>query len=139
MISLGFTGTRHGLTRPQALTMLEICTPLLNVTAHHGDCLGADAQFHRLCIRQHWRTHGHPPDDDTHRAFCTFDTTDEPLPYLLRNDYIVKAATLMLAAPFERVEQARGGTWSTIRTARRLKVPLVIVFPDGTKHGEWTV
>lgn len=52
--------------------------------------------------------------------------------HLARNRDIVNESGIMLAAPAEMTEQARGGTWYTIKYARKVGKPLVIVLPDGT-------
>jgi hypothetical protein len=73
------------------------------------------------------------------RAWCGGDVVLEPLPYLTRNQHIVKAVEtfpvrLLIAAPHQVEEVTRSGTWSTIRYARRSRVgiPIAIVQPDGT-------
>lgn len=109
-----------------------------HVTAHIGDCLGADAEFYFMAKILAWRTVGHVPNTGTHRAFLDYDETRAPLPYLERNLAIVNASDLVLATPYEMTEQQRGGTWATIRMARRAAKPLVIVLPDGTTQGSWT-
>ena len=48
-----------------------------------------------------------------------------------RNKNIVTTSTLMIAAPFEPVEQKHGGTWRTIEMTRKAKRPLALVWRDG--------
>ncbi len=56
-----------------------------------------------------------------------------------RNADIVNESTVMIAAPFEDVEQTSGGTWRTIGMARKKLRPLVIVWRDGHVTRErWT-
>lgn|SRR5678816_4348596 len=100
---------------------------------HHGDCVGADEQFHNL-VREIFGGFivGHIPDDPTNRAFCVVDAEMPPLPYMQRNRAIVDAAHIMLAAPYEMKQQPYGGTWRTIALARKASKPLTIVWPDGT-------
>jgi hypothetical protein len=38
----------------------------------------------------------------------------------------------MIATPKGFTEEARGGTWFTIRYARSKNKPLIIVYPDGS-------
>ena len=138
MIHVGFTGTRFGATDVQHAEMRRWLESLADdVTAHHGDCVGADAQFHALARARKWRVVIHPPVDDAERAFCAGDELLAPLTHMKRNKAIVTAATLMLATPKDMTEQEYGGTWKTIRMARKAKKPLVIVFPDGTTDGSW--
>jgi hypothetical protein len=50
-MKIGFTGTRLGMTPQQkeVITRLEIFTTKV-LEAHHGDCLGSDADFHHFII-----------------------------------------------------------------------------------------
>lgn len=106
-------------------------------TGHHGDCEGADEEFHGVMESlANPYVIVHPPADDKHRAWCVGDETRKPLPYAQRNAAIVAESDLMIAAPAEHEEQRRGGTWMTVRIARRQKKPLVIVYPDGTTREE---
>ncbi len=134
MKNVGFTGTRHGMTLLQhgAMRQQVLDLGVNGIVAHHGDCIGADAQFHRI-VRQEiggWIV-GHLPADATHAAGCEFDEKRDPLTHMKRNREIVRAADVMLAAPFDMEEQERGGTWATIRMARKAKKPLRIVWPNG--------
>jgi hypothetical protein len=144
MIHVGFTGTRFGATDVQLARMRELLTTLVarsfadeQFTAHHGDCVGADAQFHALARELAWSIVIHPPVDDSERANCSGDQRRDPLTHMKRNKAIVTESHLMLAIPRDMTEQQFGGTWKTIGMSRKAKKPLVIVFPDGTTHGEW--
>ena len=47
---IGFTGSRKGMTGEQAAVVMRL---LLSATeGHHGDCVGADEQFHEMCMAQ---------------------------------------------------------------------------------------
>lgn len=134
---IGFTGTREGMTAAQA-EMVEVVLAgrdLAGVVVHHGDCIGADAGFHaiaRAYLLDGVSVWGHPPDDDTYRAFCDFDIEYPPAPYLTRNAAIVRATSLLIAAPKEKSERTRGGTWWTVRCAWQRRRHVIIVWPDGT-------
>jgi hypothetical protein len=135
---LGFTGTRAGMTARQCQIiryLLEVSPP---AEVHHGDCIGADAEFHELALEAGIPVILHPPEDDKLRAFCGLGShegaigTCTPAPYLKRNQAIVLETDLLLAAPKEQSEPepARGqGTWSTVRFARRSGRPYTIVKP----------
>lgn len=129
---IGFTGTRHGMTAAQRITVGSFLGP--NVTeGHHGDCIGADVHFHELCRQLHVASIvGHPPTDPKLRAFCACDVLLPEAPYLTRNRHIVKAVDLLLATPAETIPQVNGGTWRTIGYAESADLPLVVVYPDGT-------
>ena len=127
-MKMGFTGTRKGMTNAQKLQVTEWL--LGQAELHHGDCIGADEQAHRIAYRNLIITI-HPPSDEKQRAFCTgADIVREPAPYLARNHSIVDETDILVAAP-DSPEKLRSGTWATIRYARKMGKPLFIVMPDG--------
>lgn len=142
MTHVGFTGTQRGMTRTQRFHVEEMILQMLVGSAHHGDCVGADAQFHDIVRRAGWFVVGHPPIDPKKRAYCAFDEVRDPLDYLVRNEAIVDASDIVIATPAQDAEQVRGsGTWWTVRCTRRhqrarMRVDrtllLHIVFPDGS-------
>lgn len=132
--SIGFTGTRRGLSNEQSdaiLNILQQCPKLLN--ALHGDCVGADSDFDWL-IRRNFKNvipDIRPPTNPSKRAFCQSrgaSIVHLPQDYLTRNKSIVCGSQFLIAAPFEQSEQLRSGTWSTIRYANTLKKPHVVVY-----------
>ncbi len=129
---VGFTGTRHGMTPQQVASTYDLLHRIVGVThAHHGDCVGADADFHAMATRlQLWRV-GHLPVDETHRAFCAFDEVRSPLKHMQRNKAIVVGADVMIACPFDAIEKSVGGTWKTVGFTRKAGKPLAIVWPSG--------
>lgn len=135
MKDIGFTGTRVGMTLQQIhsvdvlLFRMTLETP--DSWAHHGDCLGADAGFHRIARLNGLKVHGHPPDNPSNRAWCDFDSQEEEKPYLIRNKDIVDFSDSLIACPQGFEEELRSGTWSTIRYARQVGRQGVIVWPDG--------
>lgn len=135
MTAVGITATRDGLTGAQVY-QLSLGLDMLEPTeAHHGDCIGGDAQFHEICLDLGIPIHIHPPEDDKRRAFCEHAAVvNPPAPYLTRNRAIVNESDCILACPKEDTEPepARGqGTWSTIRHAKKVGVPMMIIWPDG--------
>lgn len=145
-LHIGFTGTRFGMTPSQRANVEMLVAELAKTSAfifraHHGDCVGADAEFHAIV-----RTHaigfliGHPgPDGDTHRAHCVFDEMRAPKKHIPRNQNIVHESTHMIAAPYfdlpdgdeEVTFPVHGGTFRTIAMARRAGRPLAIAFRSG--------
>lgn len=129
---VGFTGTQKGMTQAQLWAVDELLQNDLTFEwAHHGDCIGADADFHKLADLNGLKMHGHPPLKRNKRAFCKFDKIEEEKEYLDRNKDIVDAVEYMIACPQGFEEELRSGTWSTIRYARIQQKPGVIVWPDG--------
>lgn len=133
-LSIGFTGTREGTTAAQSEALINLLSKLVTDkvwSAHHGDCCGADEEFHHLaCEFECSHITAHIPDNETNRAFCASSHVKKPLPYLERNKNIVHSSDIMIACP-KGSEILRSGTWSTIRYARGLKRRLFIIYEDG--------
>ena len=140
--SVGFTGTREGMSIKQ----LDVLEALINRSsfreAHHGDCVGADEQFHMIVDnKKHTSEHPlriiiHPPDNPKERAFCLGDSMLEAKPYLVRNDAIVRSSHVLIACPLNAREEHRSGTWYTIRAACKAGHKIYIILPDGVVKEE---
>lgn len=131
MIHVGFTGTRTGLTDPQTAALAKLLVSLAPLTLHHGDCVGADARAHEIALAASWPIVLHPPSAHFLRANCLgWTERREPLPYLERNEQIVRECSMLVACP-EGPETQRSGTWSTVRFARKLGVEVRVVWSDG--------
>lgn len=127
MSIIGFTGTRHGMSQAQARAVLALLEQLGATEVHHGDCVGADSEANTLALLVGATRVAHPPVQARYRAWCVVEECRAPEAYLIRDQDIVDDAERMIAAPFEPVEQIRGGTWATIRMARRAGRPIAIV------------
>lgn len=73
--------------------------------------------------------------NESRRAFC--DQTGptelrEPAEYLDRNHAIVDECSVLIAAPRSLTEEQRSGTWATVRYARKMGRPVVILDPEVT-------
>jgi hypothetical protein len=108
---------------------------------HHGDCVGADKEFHGLVEQElggSTRIVVHPPENSRNRAYCRGDEIREPLPYMERSQNVVDETDGLIATPREMREVLRSGTWATIRRGRKKAggdtYPIWIVLPDGTIH-----
>jgi len=107
---------------------------------HHGDCVGADEDAHEVAQAMGYKIHAHPPDKEKYRSHVGFAITSKPAPYMVRNQAIVDACSILVACPQEDrvmlssglVDTQRSGTWSTIRKAQKVNKPRVIVYADGT-------
>lgn len=131
---LGMTGNRKGISA-QAQERLEQFLSTHDITeAHHGDCLGADTEFHVAVASHEISIVIHPPTNPSMRAWNKGpQTTIGPAKdYLVRNRAIVRASDVLIAFPGTMHEVLRSGTWSTIRNARKLKKIVYIIYPDGT-------
>jgi hypothetical protein len=148
--SIGFTGTQRGLTSPQLTVLRKVLDKIHETDVyeyHHGSCEGADDMFDTL-IRQIVNPgsviHIHPPLNRSKMVDCSSKPAGtktvqihSPKRYLDRNSDIVRASGMLVACPREKVEILRSGTWSTIRRARRKKIPYIIVWPDGDLEFSW--
>lgn len=133
MIRVGFTGTREGMTIQQKVTVLKILRDISPDWGHHGDCVGADADFHASCRALGIKVKGHPPIKPDFRAYCEFDEQNVPKAYYARNrDIVQEAPDLLIATPKESKEQPKGGTWYTVGYASSVKRYTIIVWPDGS-------
>jgi len=126
------------MTDQQALALYDALKGLPEVSeAHHGDCIGADGEFHVMCQDLGIPIHIHPPDNPYARAFCEDAIkVHEKKPYLERNKDIVNNSDVMFATPKESEEQLRSGTWATVRYSRKTGKKLTIIFPEGTIKDE---
>lgn len=137
----GFTGTRAGMTWAQKQEVRRLLTSASS--AHHGDCVGADADFHEMCLELGVPVFIHPPSDNRQRAFCkgAFMVL-KPLPYLARNRIIVDRCEQLIAIPKEQEEpnpgRAGGGTWMTVRYARKVGRPGHLIWPSGNHQSLMT-
>jgi hypothetical protein len=133
---VGFTGTRIGMTDDQKIAfsrwMQTQCLKNQIVILHHGDCLGADELAHGIAKGLGCGVVIHPPTNPSMRAFCKeYDRIEEPKHYLIRNVDIVMASDVLVAVP-EGAERMRSGTWSTIRYAKKVGKPFVVISPSGS-------
>lgn len=130
---IGFTGTRRGMTERQRNTLSCLLADLNWFSFHHGGCEGADTQAdaiaqtvhgkNRICIR--------PGDEEQYLYWLKRDRPNvfSPKPYLERNKRIAEGADILIAAPKSMKEEVRSGTWATVRYARKVGKPIVILDP----------
>lgn len=133
-MNIGFTGTRTGMTNGQCDALHELLALSYETATRcvffHGGAIGADTQAHFIAKHHNWLpivlpACGRPWTLDTE---CTVLA---PLPPLVRNSQIVAYADKLFAAPKESTEQRRGGTWATVRRARKARISLVVIDPSG--------
>ncbi len=134
VVKIGFTGNRHGLNIKQKEEIKLILNKYDNIIVSHGDCVGADTDFHELCMaykkeypNKTITIHIFPPNNKSLRAFNKADILMEEKPYLERNLNIIKNSSILIACPIDKnKEELRFGTWSTIRKARKCKIPIYL-------------
>lgn len=134
---VSFTGTQAGMTPSQEQAVIALVEKLAPKEAHHGDCIGADFQFHGICQKAGIPVHLHPCTISWKRAYCCGAVgVAAEKPPLDRNKDIVRACECLIATPKDMEEELRSGTWSTVRFARRRSKTIFIVFPDGSVKEE---
>lgn len=103
------------------------------VHVNHGDCIGADAEMHKICVSLRIPMTHYPCDILSQRAYLPGAIeVKSPRPSLQRNHDIVNNSDWIIAAPAEIEEVLRSGTWATIRYARKRGIPVMLVLPDGS-------
>ncbi len=135
-LKIGFTGNRYGLTLYQKEQIISILNNSGdNIILSHGDCVGSDTDFHNLCLEyknlylnKKIIIHIHPPDNSKLRGFNKGDLIMPEAPYLTRNLNILKNSHILIACPTDKNNEVlRSGTWSTIRQAKKLNLPIFIL------------
>lgn len=139
-VDIGVTGTRSGANMAQVQTFAALLRAIRAGTGlemgmaprlHHGDCVGFDKQAANLARAGGFLIVGHPPTNPRLRARFPSDWEEEPLPFLERDQAIVDASDLLIAATKEDHETIRSGTWATIRMARKAGLTHIIIYPSG--------
>jgi hypothetical protein len=129
-MKVGFTGTQLGMDAHQRLSVAQTLRNIKPTHGIHGDCIGADSDFHNICRDLGMSIEIYPPIKGTKRAWCKGDIIHEADDYLVRNKKIVDASDIMIATPKSSKEELRSGTWATIRYARKMGKKIYIVFPE---------
>lgn len=139
-MAFGFTGTQRGMTPAQAEAVSDLLFMYYSMGVydqlHHGMCIGADAEAHKIAKEIGYWTVGHPPISIEKFANVDVDEIREMLPYLHRDWVIARESHHLLAAPAGFTEEVRSGTWATIRYARKQNRRITYFWPDGTLTGE---
>ena len=137
-MKIGFTGTREGLSEMQE-TALEYFLEKWPITEfHHGCCLGADAEAHGIAFLRDIPIHAHPAKNPSLRM--SYDDYRSAIiihpkaTYLERNRAIVDSTDILIACSKQDKEPPSyrgrpGGTWYTIRYARKQKHTIYILYP----------
>jgi hypothetical protein len=137
---VGFTGTREGMTPKQKQQLRGFLELLPFTEFHHGDCVGADDEaviaVHNIRTGPHGffspkiRIIKHPPVKGRYQANNPLaDEVRPDLPYLERNANIAFECDILIAAPKEKSEVQRRGTWHTIRQAWKNGKTTIILSP----------
>ena len=139
-MTISFTGTRHGMSKLQYAAVVKLLGELKQSMVVHGDCIGADTDFHNICIkiRGSYTNPGPPlikirPSNAKTRAnnegYDLIMPSRDPLD---RDRDIVNDCEKLIACPLRSEEELRSGTWATVRYARIQKKIIYIINPDGS-------
>ena len=133
-MKVSFTGTRLGMNSVQKQLFTKIIGELGATEFYHGDCVGADADAHKIVVatKQDISVKKRPCNIDSQRAFTTEgECIADPEPPLVRNKKIVDDGEILVAIPGGQFEEIRSGTWSTVRYAKKNQKPIIIIWPNG--------
>lgn len=132
---IGFTGTREGCTDEQHARLRAEIDRLHSqgaYAAHHGDCIGADAEFHDVCKGVGLWLVIHPPLVPRLRAFKPGNDTRVAKQYYPRNRDIVDETDVLVACPNDGPRRPNSGTWYTIGYAEQKRKPIILIHADGS-------
>lgn len=138
-MKVGFTGTRHGMTRYQKDSFLRLFQRLDATHFANGDCIGSDTQAANMV--DEWFPQVviicHPPLDDRQRAYNShFDERRTPKSHFARNRDIVNESDCLIATPVSQPLGASGGTVYTVNYARKQGKSVYLLWPDGSLSEE---
>lgn len=137
-MKVSFTGSQSGMILAQRGHLLQQLKTLRPSAFIHGGCVGADDEADELAAYL-----GIPRFvfGSSNVLKSVSETTmlarvgsavvfiGPRVPPLQRNPKIVDAGDLLIAAPKERAEVLRSGTWTTVRLARRAGKQIVLLLP----------
>lgn len=135
-LQIGFSGTREGMNDFQKAQVKSWLVEFMlrsqvhdNVWLHHGGCVGADLEAHHIAKRIGYYLYLHPPLNTFAQAILPTDCdkSDDPFSFSGRNQRIVVASDVLIAAP---KRSSGGGTWNTIQHAINAKKPHIIIYRD---------
>jgi hypothetical protein len=137
---LGFTGTSKRPPTPVQIAALDdILAEFWDKgyrTLVHGEARNADSLANDMARAKGYYTYGRPTTISDNR--CEVDARAEPKRPLDRDWDIVEEANTLVAVPANQKEEVRSGTWATVRYARKLNAPVVIIKPNGDVDRERT-
>ncbi len=129
-MTVGFTGTRSGMSEGQEVQLRAVLSMLrrADVAAGSptlfldGDCpRGADRQARSVAVSLGCVSEAVPPRDSSYGEL------------LARDRVIAQRCHLLIACPLTDQERERSGTWYTVRQARDLLKPVVMLSRGGRK------
>lgn len=149
-LQIGFSGTREGMNDFQKEHVKHWLIDFMlktgmddSVWFHHGGCVGADLEAHHIARESGYHLYLHPPVNTFAQAILPTDCdkSDDPFSFSGRNQRIVLATDVLIAAP---KKSSGGGTWNTIQHAINARKPHIIVYRDrievkGERPANWVL
>lgn len=137
---IAFTGTRSGMTALQLKEVAKLMRDLKPEWVLHGDCIGADSDFHNICLLLRGdrsnpgypKLHLYPSNRSTRAHNEEFDIIEPQQDPLVRDKQMAIACDKMIATPKEMTEILRSGTWTTRRYGITAGKIVYTFLPDGT-------
>lgn len=139
--TIGVSGTRKGWTDAQKDKFQAYCLITQSISIlHHGDCVGVDAQACAFAQSLGIHTISHPPINEDHRAHTEGNAIVlQAQKYMQRNRDIVHSVEFMLFVPSDSEMRKTGGTWLTYHASDQMKMPLMLIWPNGVVEQRHTL
>lgn len=129
-LHIGFTGSRTGTTTAQLHALRGWLLTYDVATFHHGCCVGADTMANNVAQELGLLVVFHPPLDMSQASDLSAYPGEwrKAQDYKTRNKAIVEETDLLIAMPgMSEQSGVRSGTWQTVRMARRVSKPIVVL------------
>lgn len=137
-MKIGFVGPKTGMSANQLIAYGHIIESFhdrygydsIPAELHHNDTLGAAEQADKLAFG-YYKIVVHPSSDPERRAFSnSFGREILPeKPLMERNQDMVDAVNILIAAPKKHHEEEGSETWETVRMARTKGIPVIVLEP----------
>jgi len=132
---ISFTGTASGMNATQMTNVINLINkqkPKITKCVH-GDCVGADTDFHNIVTKLGLGDliEIHPCTIHNKRGYNHAPKVYDAIGPLDRNKIMVQRAHLVVGTPGTDTEIIRSGTWHSIRYAKKLGRPLLVLYPSG--------
>ena len=142
-VHLAFTGTRNGMTPEQEQSIHDFLVENNQTLKSycHGGCVGADEDFHNMVLNENSNSIVAVYYVPGPLSFITKDFIEsassnillrEKKGHLSRNREIVDKANYLIGCPPTAFPTRRGGTWYTLRYAKKTNCAGTIFYPHGT-------
>jgi len=137
---VGFLGTTNGMTTKQYNAVSKYIMslkPNSGFDFHHGQCIGADKQFHDIIYNNTMATIIiHPPYEKKDVFEVKVNRRIIFLPpksYLIRNMEIVLASEFLISAPSGMKDIMKSDVWTALKFAKSKMIDFIAILPNGVE------